>query len=64
MSVKIPPRLRYADGKPAWEGDKIRVTATGEDAFLRVVGVRGYVTVYHHTWPEARVCHVSEIEKR
>lgn len=62
--MRIEPQLRYTSGKGAWQGDKVRTVDTGEDCFLRVIGQRGYVTVYHHAWPQARVYHISEIEPR
>lgn len=52
----------YSDGSPAYMGDQVRMTSTGEEAYLRVLGVNGYVTVYHHNWEVARVVHISEIE--
>ena len=62
--MKIEPQARYTDGSPAWQGDEVRVIDTGENAYLRVIGERGHVTVYHPDWSEARVYHISEIAKR
>lgn len=62
--------LRYTSGQKANMGDKVRTMDSREDCFLRVVGRKkddtptGYVTVYHHSWPQARVYHISEIEQR
>jgi hypothetical protein len=64
MALTIEPRLRYVDGSPAWQGDKVRTTDSREDCYLRVIGQRGYVTVFHPSWPAARVYHVTEIEPR
>jgi hypothetical protein len=62
--LKMEPPARYTDGRPAYMGDKITVIATGEHAYLRVIGTRGYVTVYDASWKGgARVYHISEIEK-
>ena len=60
--MNIGPRVRYTNGTGAWMGDKVRTVDSGESCYLRVIGQRGYVTVYHPEWPTARVYHISEIE--
>jgi hypothetical protein len=62
MTVKIEPRIRYTSGRGAWQGDKITTVDSREHAYLRVIGLRGYVTVHAASWPVARVYHISEIE--
>ena len=59
--MRVHDSIRYTDGTPASQGDKVRTVDSGENAYLRVLGVRGYVTVWHPDWPVARVYHISEI---
>lgn len=56
--------LTYVNGSPASQGDKVRTIDSQEDCFLRVIGKRGYVSVYHPSWKQARVYHITEIEPR
>lgn len=62
--MRMEPPARYTSGEGAYQGDKITVVDTGEQAYLRVIGTRGYVTVYDPSWAGgARVYHITEIYK-
>lgn len=54
--------LRYADGIPVRQGDEVHTTGSRENCYLRVIGERGYVTVFAPGWLAGRVVHVTEIE--
>lgn len=55
-------RPRYTPtGKLAQQGDKVTVIETAELAYIRVIGVRGHVTVFHPDWSQARVHHISDL---
>jgi hypothetical protein len=56
--------VKYANGRTAEQGDKVRTVDSQEDCFLRVVGINNMVTVWHHTWDVARVYCITEIEPR
>jgi len=61
--MHMEPPARYTNGTGAHQGDKVRIVDTQENCYLRVIGTRGYVTVYHPDWAgAARVYHISEIE--
>ena len=60
------PKLwpHYTGGPTAEQGDKVTITATGEPAFVRVTSPAGQLTIWHPSWPQARLCLVDELTQR
>lgn len=50
----------YTNGAPVHQG-QIVVTEAGEHAYTRVIGTKGFVTVYSPDWETARVFHITEL---